>query len=69
MPVAYDIERMPNATPKQLAFLTKLLSEREFAGPKQHEAWAHAAVRSGTMKKHTAGLYIDLHLKSPRKRG
>lgn len=69
MPVAYDIDRMPNATPKQLAFLAKLLREREFAGPKAHEAWAHEAVRTGTMKKMTAGLYIDLHLKSPRKRG
>jgi hypothetical protein len=69
MTVAYDIARMPNATPKQLALLAKLLDEREFAGPKQHEAWAREAVRTGTMKKYTAGLYIDLHLKSPRKRG
>jgi hypothetical protein len=65
----YDIGRMSNrATAKQIAFLQKLLDERVWMGLPQHEAAIRASVRHGDICGRSASMYIDMHIKAPRKR-
>lgn len=66
----YDIGRASNrASAKQIAFLEKLLNEREWQGLPQHEAGIRASVRHRDICGRAASFYIDMHIKAPRKRG
>jgi hypothetical protein len=65
----YDIDRLSNrASAKQIAFLGKLLNERVWMGLPQHEAGIRASVRHGDICGRSASMYIDLHIRAPRKK-
>ena len=65
----YDIGRASNrASAKQVAFLGKLLNERKGMGLPQHEASIRASVRHGDICGLSASMYIDMHIRAPRKR-
>lgn len=65
----YDIGRASNrATAKQVAFLWKLLNEREWQGLPQHEAGIRASVKHHDICGASASMYIDMHIRAPRKR-
>lgn len=65
----YDIGRASNrASAKQIAFLGKLLNERVWMGRPQHEAVIRAAVRLGDICGRSASMYIDMHIRAPRKK-
>lgn len=65
----YNIDRMSNrASAKQVAFLGKLLDERQWMGLPQHEAAIRNSVRHGDICGMSASMYIKLHVRAPRKR-
>lgn len=65
----YDIGRASNrASAKQIAFLEKLLNERVWMGLPQHEAGIRASVRHREICGRSASMYIDMHIRAPRKR-
>ena len=66
----HHIDALENrASAKQCEFLLKLMSERVWAGRPQHEAGIRVMCVAGDLPRMSARMYIDMMIKSPRKRG